>query len=131
MRGASVQAGSLCEPACERVGAVRCLRAAGCAKVGSAWRAPLSLAGMRPRKALFERRTTMCFRPAEVSMKVCPECGKNNKPVATVCEACGADLAAGAPAPGAPTAPAAPGAPAAPSSPVAPAVPGAPKPPVA
>ena len=53
----------------------------------------------------------MCFRPAEVSMKVCPECGKNNKPVATVCEACGADLAAGAPAPGAPTAPAAPGAP--------------------
>lgn len=34
----------------------------------------------------------MCFRPAEVSMKTCPECGKVNKPVAVVCEACGAEL---------------------------------------
>ena len=65
LRGASVQAGSLCEPACERVGAVRCLLASGRAEVGSAWRAPLSLAGMRPRKALFERRTTMCFRSVD------------------------------------------------------------------
>jgi len=34
----------------------------------------------------------MCFRPAEISMKNCPQCGKVNKPVATVCEDCGAEL---------------------------------------
>ena len=34
----------------------------------------------------------MCFRPAEVSLKKCPECGKANKPIAKVCEACGAEL---------------------------------------
>ncbi len=34
----------------------------------------------------------MCFRPAEVSMKKCPQCGKVNKPIATTCEACGAEL---------------------------------------
>ncbi len=75
----------------------------------------------------------MCFRPAEVQMNICKECGKANKPIATVCEQCGAPLekkmsdfdadqakldAAAVP----PTSPASPGAPA--SS-------GAPKPPSA
>lgn len=68
----------------------------------------------------------MCFRPAEVSMKKCTVCGAANKPVATVCEQCGAALAAVKgdfdadqakldaairPAPAKPSAPAAPGAP--------------------
>lgn len=34
----------------------------------------------------------MCFRPAEMSMKKCPECGANNKPIATECAQCGAPL---------------------------------------
>lgn len=34
----------------------------------------------------------MCFRPAEIQMKNCQQCGANNKPVATVCESCGAEL---------------------------------------
>lgn len=75
----------------------------------------------------------MCFRPAEMSMNTCPACGKANKPIAKVCDACGAPLemkkidfdadqasldaaikapaAPGAPAPGAPAAPKAPGSP--------------------
>lgn len=75
----------------------------------------------------------MCFRPAEVSMKTCPACGKTNKPVATVCEACGSELdnsvkdfdadQAALDAAGTQVAPRAPGA--------APAAPGAPKPPEA
>ena len=77
----------------------------------------------------------MCFRPAEISMKKCAQCGATNKPVATVCAQCGAPLdnrkidfdadqasldAAGAMPPvmqGAPAAPSAPGAPVAPGSP--------------
>lgn len=35
----------------------------------------------------------MCFRPAEMSMKVCPKCGANNKPIATECAQCGEPLA--------------------------------------
>lgn len=76
----------------------------------------------------------MCFRPAEISMKKCPQCGKSNKPVATVCEACGseldntvkdfdadqADLDLGMKAPSAPKAPGAPKAPDAPKAPGAP-----------
>lgn len=68
----------------------------------------------------------MCFRPAEIKMNVCPACGKNNKPIAKVCEQCGAALemekvdfdadqakldAANVAAPMAPGAPAVPGAP--------------------
>ena len=34
----------------------------------------------------------MCFRPAEISMKKCAQCGATNKPVATVCAQCGAPL---------------------------------------
>ena len=34
----------------------------------------------------------MCFRPAQVTMTACPECGKPNKPVSKVCESCGATL---------------------------------------
>lgn len=79
----------------------------------------------------------MCFRPAEVQMNICPECGKANKPVAKVCEQCGAalemkkvdfdadqaklDAAATAPgaAPGAPKPPA-PGTPKPPTAPGSP-----------
>ena len=75
----------------------------------------------------------MCFRPAEISMKKCPECGANNKPIATECAQCGAPLEnkkidfdadqaaldAAIKSPGAP------------SAPNAPKVPGAPKPPSA
>ena len=83
----------------------------------------------------------MCFRPAEISMNVCPACGKNNKPIAKACEQCGASLemqkfdfdadqakldSANVAAPGAPAAPAAPGAPKAPGAPAAPAAPKAP-----
>lgn len=35
----------------------------------------------------------MCFRPAEISMKKCPNCGANNKPIAKECAQCGAALA--------------------------------------
>lgn len=73
----------------------------------------------------------MCFRPAEIKMNVCPQCGKNNKPIAKVCEECGAPLemqkvdfdadqskldAANVSTPGSPVAPA----PAAPKAPGAP-----------
>ena len=34
----------------------------------------------------------MCFRPTEMSMKKCPQCGANNKPIATECAQCGAPL---------------------------------------
>ncbi len=34
----------------------------------------------------------MCFRPAEITMKTCPQCGATNKPVAKVCAECGAEL---------------------------------------
>lgn len=34
----------------------------------------------------------MCFRPAEIGMNKCPQCGASNKPIATTCEACGAEL---------------------------------------
>ena len=76
----------------------------------------------------------MCFRPAEIKMNVCPTCGKNNKPIAKVCEQCGAALtmekvdfdadqakldAANVAAPAAPAVPAAPAAPAAPKPPAA------------
>ncbi|MDR1712636.1 MAG: zinc-ribbon domain-containing protein [Coriobacteriales bacterium] len=101
----------------------------------------------------------MCFRPAELSMNTCPECGKKNKPIAKVCEACGAALGVqqnvtcpicgmqnpatattcaqcGATAEeimakmgGAPSAPGAPAAPPAPGAPRPPAAPGAPQPP--
>ena len=79
-------------------------------------------------------------------MKTCPQCGATNKPIAKVCEKCGAALddqkfdfdadqskldAANVAAPGAPKAPGAPGAPKAPGAPGAPAAPGAPKPPQA
>lgn len=37
----------------------------------------------------------MCFRPAEIQMNKCPECGKINKPIAKVCEECGAELNTG------------------------------------
>lgn len=85
----------------------------------------------------------MCFRPAEISMKKCPSCGKINKPVAKQCEDCGAELDntvkdfdadqskldAANTNPVAPNAPSAPSA--APGAPTPPAVPGAPKPPSA
>lgn len=74
----------------------------------------------------------MCFRPAEVSMKKCPNCGKTCKPVDKVCPDCGAELSStpkgfdadqqGNPPAGAPS-------PAAPKAPGVPTVPGAPKPP--
>lgn len=81
----------------------------------------------------------MCFRPAEISMKKCPNCGANNKPVAKVCEQCGteledtkidfdadqASLDASIKAPGAPPAPSAPGTPPTPSAPSAPKPPSA------
>ncbi len=35
----------------------------------------------------------MCFRPAEISMKKCPSCGADNKPIAKECAQCGALLA--------------------------------------
>lgn len=81
----------------------------------------------------------MCFRPAEISMNMCPNCGKANKPIATVCEQCGKPLekmvvdmdadqaaldASNTAIPGAPAAPK-------PPAPSAPKAPGAPKPPVA
>ena len=69
----------------------------------------------------------MCFRPAEIQMNACPHCGKPNKPIAKVCEACGGalelkkadfdadqsklDSANKVAAPAAPSAPAAPKAP--------------------
>lgn len=34
----------------------------------------------------------MCFRPAEIEMNKCPQCGANNKPIAKECEKCGAPL---------------------------------------
>lgn len=85
----------------------------------------------------------MCFRPAQIEMKNCPQCGKVNKPIAKVCEHCGAELSnvikdfdadqasldaatKTPPKPGAPAAPAAPGAPKAPGAPAAPAAPGSP-----
>lgn len=34
----------------------------------------------------------MCFRPAEISMNVCPKCGSSNKPIAKVCAQCGETL---------------------------------------
>ena len=34
----------------------------------------------------------MCFRPTEMSMNKCPQCGANNKPIATECAQCGAPL---------------------------------------
>ncbi len=37
----------------------------------------------------------MCFRPAAAKLNRCPQCGKVNKPVATVCIDCGAELAPG------------------------------------
>lgn len=80
----------------------------------------------------------MCFRPAEIQMKKCPECGASNTPVAKVCKECGATLpdekvdfaaqqaqfmaeanAAGAAVTGN-AAPTAPGAPPVPSAPKAP-----------
>ena len=74
----------------------------------------------------------MCFRPAEVQMNVCTECGKANKPIAKVCEQCGAPLemkktdfdadqskldAAAMSKPAAPSAPGAPKPPAVPGAP--------------
>lgn len=71
----------------------------------------------------------MCFRPAEIQMNKCPACGASNKPIAKVCEQCGAPLgevkvdfdadqakldAANVAAPGAPAAPRPPAAPGAP-----------------
>lgn len=37
----------------------------------------------------------MCFRPATAKLNRCPQCGKVNKPIATVCVECGAELAPG------------------------------------
>lgn len=37
----------------------------------------------------------MCFRPAAAKLNRCYECGKVNKPTATVCIECGAELAPG------------------------------------
>lgn len=81
----------------------------------------------------------MCFRPAEISMKKCPSCGKACKPVDRVCPECGAELdnsikdfdADQAKLDAAAIAPQAPVAPAAPGAPKPPAAPGAPKPPSA
>lgn len=78
---------------------------------------------------------TMCFRPAEITMNKCPECGAACKPNERVCPKCGADVPfvkidnaaqqakfaaeanAAANAATAPKPPAAPGAPAAPKPP--------------
>ena len=78
----------------------------------------------------------MCFRPSAISMKKCPKCGANNKPVAKECAQCGAPLADmkidfdadqasldAASTFGAPSAPKPP----APSAPKPPTVPGPPK----
>ncbi|HIW76357.1 MAG TPA: zinc-ribbon domain-containing protein [Candidatus Gordonibacter avicola] len=72
-------------------------------------------------------------------MKTCPACGATNKPIATACEKCGADLPtvktdfdadqASLDAAAAPKPPASPAAPQAPSAPGAPKAPGAPTPP--
>lgn len=79
----------------------------------------------------------MCFRPAEISMNKCPQCGAANKPIATECAQCGAPLkqvkvdfdadqasldaaATMPPMPSAPQAPGAPGAPKAPNAPESP-----------
>lgn len=70
-------------------------------------------------------------------MNTCPACGKANKPIATVCEECGAalemnkvdfdadqaSLDSAMKAPGAPAAPSVPGAPAAPKAPGTPPTP--------
>ena len=81
----------------------------------------------------------MCFRPAEISMNVCPKCGSNNKPIAKVCAQCGEPLeiqkvdfdadqakldAANVSAPAAPAPPSA----MPPRPPAAPKAPGAPSP---
>lgn len=82
----------------------------------------------------------MCFRPTEISMKKCPNCGANNKPIAKECAQCGtlladmkvdfdADQAALDAAIKSPNAPSAPGTPSGPNAPSAPSVPAAPKPP--
>ena len=34
----------------------------------------------------------MCFRPAEVQLNKCPQCGKVNKPIDKTCVACGTEL---------------------------------------
>lgn len=75
----------------------------------------------------------MCFRPTEISMKECPQCGANNKPIAKECAQCGAPLEdkkfdfdadqasldASITAPGVPKAPGNPGTPGAPKPPSA------------
>ena len=70
----------------------------------------------------------MCFRPAELNLNKCPQCGKVNKPTAKECSQCGAALTMNdlyadkgslAEAPAAPAAPAAPGAPVPPPTPKA------------
>lgn len=40
----------------------------------------------------FECEVTMCFRPAEISMNTCPQCGATCKPNATECPECGAAI---------------------------------------
>lgn len=77
----------------------------------------------------------MCFRPTEMKMNKCPQCGANNKPIATECAQCGALLeqmkvdfdadqasldAMNSFAPSAPAAPKAPIAPGAPKPPAPP-----------
>ena len=91
----------------------------------------------------------MCFRPAEISMNMCPACGAANKPIAKECAKCGAALGVmkvdmdadqasldaanmfGAPSmpgmPQSPTAPAMPQMPTAPAAPSAPVAPQAPQ----
>lgn len=82
----------------------------------------------------------MCFRPAQIEMNKCPQCGAANKPIAKECEKCGAPLEMkkvdfdadqsnldAANTYQAPSAPSAPGAPAAPGAPKPPSAPGAPK----
>lgn len=77
----------------------------------------------------------MCFRPTEMSMNECPQCGAKNKPIATECAQCGAPLeqkridfdADQAKLDAFATMP--PMAPSAPMPPSAPKAPGAPKPP--
>lgn len=34
----------------------------------------------------------MCFRPTEMSMNKCPQCGASNKPIAKECAQCGVPL---------------------------------------
>lgn len=82
----------------------------------------------------------MCFRPAEISMKKCPVCGADNKPIAIECEECGAPLEETkfdfdadqasldamntfAPPPGMPGAPSSPGMPPVPGMPPSPPMP--------